>query len=155
MAHQSDIGGQLDDAGSTTHGLHPVVHEICHDDQMDDLWGHEPVPYVFGEEAHGSIRVQLCVSKDPENDKEDTGDPLGRHEVWGEGFDVAFLSRWRVTLLRNSTNWDMIAKLSRYWVNAHRKSPTTERFRLEWKRVAKTMATKMSQYDLTVSSYRS
>lgn len=44
------------------HGLYPVVHEVGHDKQVDDLGEEEAVSDVFGDGAVGSgfvVGVQL------------------------------------------------------------------------------------------------
>lgn len=87
---------------------------------MDHLRRHEPVAHVLREQTHRLVGVQLGVREDPEDYEEDAGDALGGHEVRGVGLDVALLSGGVVTLLRKSTNWLRMAKVSRYCEKAHR-----------------------------------
>lgn len=100
------------------HGFDVIVHEIGHDEQMDELGQHEPIAHILREETHGGVGVELSVGEDPEDDEEDAGDGLGCHEVRGVGLNVPFLCGMWVTLFRNSTNWLKMAKVSRYCVKA-------------------------------------
>ena len=49
-----------------------VVHEIGHDEEMDDLRGHEPISYILGKRGHGSISVELSIGEDPEYNEENS-----------------------------------------------------------------------------------
>lgn len=82
----------MNDAGAVTYGLDIVVHEVRHDEQMDDLRGHEPVSHVLGEQTHCLFCVQLRIGEDPEDDEEDSRNSLGCNEVGCVGFDVTFLN---------------------------------------------------------------
>lgn len=85
------MGWQLDCACSMQHGLYVVVHEICHNEEMDYLWKHKPVAYILWKKAHCSISIQLGVCEDPENYEEYSRNGLGSNEMWGIRFNITFL----------------------------------------------------------------
>ena len=73
----------MDCVGTMEQGFEVVVHEVGHDDEVDDLGGHEPVSYVLGEETHGSVCVEFGVGEDPEDDEEYSGYSLGGYKMGG------------------------------------------------------------------------
>lgn len=101
---RSDVGGQLDDSRAVADGLEPVVHEVPHYEQVDDLRGHEPVAHVLREQTHRGLRVQLGVGEYPEDNEEDSRDALRCHEMGGVRLDISLLHMSGVTLFLNSTN---------------------------------------------------
>lgn len=106
MAMESDIGGERD-ALAPAHGLHPVVHEIAHDEEVDDLADHEPDAHVLGEDRRRALGVELvefAVGEDPEDYGQDPRDGLRGHEVGSECFDFSALHIQCCTFLLNRMN---------------------------------------------------
>lgn len=64
---------------SSPDGFDPVIHEISHDEQMDNLTDHKPQSDIFRENRGRTVRVEfieLCISEDPEDDGKDSGNGL-------------------------------------------------------------------------------
>ena len=66
LNEQSDIGGQLYSIRSMEKSLNIVIHEICHNDQMNDLRSHEPVTHILRQQTHSSISIELRIGENPE-----------------------------------------------------------------------------------------
>lgn len=67
---ESDVDRELDDSTACAHGLDPVIHEVSHDEQMDDLGKHEPITHVFRQQTASLVSVQLRIREDPEHDEQ-------------------------------------------------------------------------------------
>lgn len=65
------------------HSLEPIIHEIPHNEEVDDLRNHEPVSHIFRQQTHRRFSVQLRVRENPKDNEENPGDSLRRHEVGG------------------------------------------------------------------------
>ena len=84
IEHQSYIGWQLDHSGSASHSLDPVIHEIGHDGQMDDLRCHEPISHIFRKETHRLISVEFGIRKNPKGYKQNSRNSLRSNKMRSE-----------------------------------------------------------------------
>jgi hypothetical protein len=91
---KSHIGGQYYDTFSFSYCFHPVVHEISHDEQMNNLGDHKPISHILRQNWGWTLAVEfieLSVGENPENDGNYSGYCLTGYEVRCVCLDLALL----------------------------------------------------------------
>ena len=67
----SDVSWQMD-AITSPNCFYPIIHEISHNEKVDDLRDHEPVANIVMKNCIGGIGsayVEFCIGVNPENDR--------------------------------------------------------------------------------------
>lgn len=92
MIWKSDVNRELNGSRPGSYGLNPIVHKVCHYEQMDYLRYHKPVSHIFRKETTRFVSVELGICKHPENYEKDSRNGLCSYKMGCISLNITLLS---------------------------------------------------------------